>query len=115
MRLSGRAVVASLLLCLFASRRALADEDPVVGLKGFKCHVVRAHETPIDPDPPVLILCLTEEDPDPYAMRPAARTSQRSVESYLSSRPQLLTAPSNTLQLAQSPQHGPLDTPTPTP
>jgi len=104
-----------IVLCAFGLPPSYAGDTPPAQFVGLRCHVVY-----IDPSDPsetsgAILVCQIVDAPDPMGTGSASLAGAGDAVFAPDSLLQLLTAPSNTLQLAQSPQHGPLDTPTPTP
>jgi len=92
-----------------------ADEGARAQLDGFECTIVRGDDGTAGTGDLVLFVCQIEDDGQPYGAHANWPQLPGDNLAPYNALLQLFTALGNTLQLAQSPQHGPVDTPKPTP
>ena len=109
--------ILAIAVCGFGLLPSLADDTPRAYHEGFRCHVVDADQIHPGETSGTIFVCQIVDAPDPMgtgSLRPAGAGGTAPP---LDSPLQLLTTLDHALglQLAQSPRHGRLDTPKPTP
>jgi hypothetical protein len=103
-------VVLALSVCCLFPVLSFASEDQQARIVDFKCYVTGSSLGPFDP--PVIVLCLTDEDPNPFGTR-IHEGEERSAQARRTRPLRHHTAPEQSIEARRTTESFSLQAPTP--